>query len=269
MLGSYAQPNNQQLSGWVLVAKTNASDASGDILKPPINYTLFWPDNNSLNPIFFWLPTPPDGYKPVGLVATTTPDMPSPDRVRCVRADFTADAELDNWIWGQGRNVYGMRPRVRGTNVQPLSVGTFVIQNDPLPLSCLLNKNSDSTGRFTQLQMVALFQTYAPYIYFNPDEHYLPSSVDWFFDNGALLYTKGQERNPVRVEPNGTNLPKGGWENGTYWLDLPVDDNAKEMVKRGDLESAEPYIHFKPVLGGTFTDIQVRKILKCPFILLF
>ncbi|KAH6760871.1 DUF946 family protein [Perilla frutescens var. frutescens] len=250
MLGSYAQPNNKQLFGWVLVA----SDKSGDILKQPSNYTLIWHSDD--NKAFFWLPTPPDGYKSLGLLVTATPDIPSLDRIRCVRSDFTADAEVDNWIWNHGMNVYGLRPKTRGTNAQPLSAGTFVIQSDTAPLSCLINKNTESTGRLNQLQMMSMFQTYAPYIYFHSDEEYLPSTVDWFFSNGALLYKKG-ESNPVRVEPDGANLPQGGRGDGTYWLDLPTDGRARDAVKKGDLNIAKPYIHFKPIFGGTFTDIQV------------
>ncbi|KAL0324117.1 UNVERIFIED_CONTAM: hypothetical protein Scaly_2378800 [Sesamum calycinum] len=217
MLGSYAQPNNQPLFGWVLVGKTDAADQS-------------------------------DGYKPVGHVITTSPDKPSLDKIRCVRADFTDEPETDNWIWaggaaessGNGLNVYGLRPKSRGTNAQPLS-----------------NKNSSLSTSPNLRQVEALFQTYSPYIYFHPKEIYLPSSVNWYFSNGALLYKNGQESSPIAVEPNGSNLPQGGSNDGSYWLDLPVDEQAKEKVKKGDLQSAEAYLHVKPILGATFTDIQV------------
>ncbi|KAL1554857.1 hypothetical protein AAHA92_15366 [Salvia divinorum] len=103
--------------------------------------------------------------------------------------------------------------------------------------------------------MEDLFRAYAPYVYLHPDEAHLPSSVDWFFSNGALLYKKGEESQPVRIQPGGTNLPKGGDPSGSYWLDLPTDKVGRDRVSRGDIASAEAYVHFKP--GGMFTDIQV------------
>ncbi|GFP81511.1 hypothetical protein PHJA_000294400 [Phtheirospermum japonicum] len=259
MLGAYAQPNNQPLFGWVLVGKTNASDESGAILKPPTDYTL--QANTPQNTAYFWLPTPPDGYKPVGLVVTPSPDKPSLDKIRCVRSDFTDESETDNWVWGEnGLNVYGLRPKTRGTNAQPLSVGTFTVQtstNATQPLSCLKNKNPRITSTPNLNQINTLFQAYSPYIYFHPDENYHPSSVNWFFTNGALLYTKGNESNPVTIQPDGSNLPQGGSNDGAYWLDLPVDKQARGNVVKGDLQTAEVYLHVKPVLGSTFTDIQV------------
>ncbi|KAK6158527.1 hypothetical protein DH2020_005841 [Rehmannia glutinosa] len=261
MLGSYAQPNNQPLFGWVLVGKTNSSDKSGDFLKQPTDYTLVLQDT-----AYFWRPTPPDGYKAVGLVITASPDKPSLDKIRCVRSDFTDESEIDGWIWSasvNGLNVYGLRPKIRGTKAQPLSVGTFIVQNNTsdqnytLPLSCLKSNNPNLSSMPNLSQVQALFQTYSPYIYFHPKEIYLPSSVNWFFTNGALLYKKGEESNPSPIEPNGTNLPQGGSNDDSYWLDLPVDEQAKEKVQNGDLQSAEVYLHVKPILGATFTDIQV------------
>ncbi|KAJ0762288.1 putative vacuolar protein sorting-associated protein [Helianthus annuus] len=106
-------------------------------------------------------------------------------------------------------------------------------------------------------QIEALIQAYAPVIYFHPDEQYLPSSVDWFFQNGALLYHKGNESKPDLLERNGSNLPQGGSNDETYWLDLPLDGSSKDRVKKGDLQDACAYFHVKPVSGGLFTDIAI------------
>ncbi|KAL8521417.1 hypothetical protein ACS0TY_011802 [Phlomoides rotata] len=274
MLGSYAQPNNQPLFGWILVGKTDASDQSGDILKQPTGYTLLSTQaSSSKGSAYFWLPTPPDGYKAVGLVLTASPEKPSDDKIRCVRSDFTDELERDRWIWGQGAvesaggmSLYGLRPKNRGTKAQQLSVGTFVIENSTtttsdgnytIPLSCLKKKNSSLSAVPNISQIEALVKTYSPYIYFHPKETYFPSSVNWYFSNGALLYKTGEESNPIPIEPNGSNLPQGGSNDGSYWLDLPVNQQEKERVKKGDLQSAEGYIHVKPVLGATFTDIQI------------
>ncbi|THF95703.1 uncharacterized protein LOC114318379 isoform X1 [Camellia sinensis] len=279
MLGSYSQPNNQQLSGWVLVGKDIENDPSSSTLKEPVDYTLVWTseslkikqDSNG----YIWSPTPPDGYLALGHVVTTSPNKPSLTKIRCVRSDLTDQTETSNWIWGQGTdqssskgfNVYSLQPSKRGTNEPTVSVGTFIAQNNAyntsLSLACLKNNKFDLSSMPNLTQIKALVQAYSPLIYFHPKETYLPSSVTWFFNNGALLYTKGDESNPVPIDPSGSNLPQGGSTDDAYWIDLPIDDNAKERVMRGDLQSSEAYLHIKPMLGATFTDIAVW--IFCPF----
>ncbi|CAN6994854.1 unnamed protein product [Brassica rapa subsp. trilocularis] len=80
-----------------------------------------------------------------------------------------------------------------------------------------------------KVQIDALFKTYAPLIHFHKDEKYLPSSVNWFFSNGALLYKKGEESNPVPVEPNGSNLPQGEANDGLYWFRVVCAEYLKEV----------------------------------------
>nr|GEX84957.1 hypothetical protein [Tanacetum cinerariifolium] len=49
-------------------------------------------------------------------------------------------------------------------------------------------------------------------------------------------------------------------------MDLPDEDDTDKngiIVKNGNLESAELYVHVKPALGGTFTDIVMW--IFCPF----
>ncbi|XP_020207017.1 uncharacterized protein LOC109792046 [Cajanus cajan] len=72
MLGSYCQPNNKPLFGWVLVAKDVSKSINNSTLKQPIDYTLIW-NSASLKisqdgPIYVWLPISPDGYKALGHV---------------------------------------------------------------------------------------------------------------------------------------------------------------------------------------------------------
>lgn len=273
MLGCYAQPNNTPLFGWVLAAK----DSSGLSLKKPVDYTLVW-SSESLKikqdgVAYVWLPTPPDGYKNVGHAITNSPEKPALDKMRCVRSDFTDQCQTDTWIWGAnkyGLNVFSVRPSVRGTEEMGVSVGTFAAQingNDNSPststtLACLKNimakSNLSSYNYMPNLQQIeTMVQAYSPYIYLHPDEKYLPSSVSWYFDNGALLYRKGEESKPIPIEPMGSNLPQGGSNDGAYWLDLPVDDKAKERVKKGDLQNPQVYLHIKPMLGATYTDIAI------------
>ncbi|XP_027181713.1 uncharacterized protein LOC113780095 [Coffea eugenioides] len=277
MLGSYSQPNNQPFFGWILVAKDTSSDqsSSNETLKKPTDYTLVW-SSESLKTSqdghgYIWLPVAPDGYRAVGYVVTATPDKPSLDKVRCVISELTDKCESENWIWGQGKtssasdfNVYSSRPSGRGIQAQGVGVNTFIVKNgsddnsSSTTIACLKNNNFSNFSSMPNLQQVeALFQAYSPWLFFHPKETYLPSSVNWYFENGALLYTKGEEPNPVAIQYNGANLPQGESNDGAYWLDLPVDKNAKERVKKGDLQSAEVYLQIKPMLGATFTDIAI------------
>ncbi|KAL2330925.1 hypothetical protein Fmac_018506 [Flemingia macrophylla] len=258
MLGSYSQPNNKPLFGWVLVAKDVSTNSSNPTLKPPTDYTLVWNSSSEDGPIYVWLPTAPDGYKVVGHVVTTTQNKPPLDKIRCVRFDLTDKSETSSLIWGSGNfNVYDVRPSNRGVQATGVRVGTFVAQNgnsNPPSIACLKTANAIPKYMPNLQQIKVIFQVYSPFMYLHPDEEYFPSSVEWFFSNGALLYKKGQESNPVPVAPNGTNLPQDPNNDGAYWLDLPTN---KERVKKGDLASAKSYAHVKPMLGGTFTDLQI------------
>ncbi|KAL6985634.1 hypothetical protein U1Q18_019010 [Sarracenia purpurea var. burkii] len=273
MLGCYSQPNNRPLSGWVLAGKDTTNDSLGGTLKKPIDYTLVM-SSESLKIKqdgygFIWLPTPPDGYRAVGHVVTNSPNKPSLDKIQCVRSNLTDPSETKYWIWGpagteinsKGFNVYSLQPSNRGTKEPGVSVGTFIAQNEPstssLYLFCLKSSKSNLSSMPNLIQIKALFQAYSPWIYFHPQESYLPSSVSWFFNNGALLYTKGEESRPVPIQPTGSNLPQGGSNDDAYWIDLPADDSSKERVMKGDLQSSEAYLHVKPMFGATFTDIAV------------
>ena len=276
ILGFYSQPNNKPLFGWALAAKDKTN---GSALTEPIDYTLVWSSEsrkikqNSNG--YLWLPTPPEGYKATGFVVTNSPQKPSLNKVRCVRSDLTETCEAESWIWGRdkapsgeeedGFDVFSLRPTNRGMEALGIRVGTFTIRNSgsstsPIPstLACLKNTNPNKYSSMPNLtQIEALFRAYSPLIYFHPDENYFPSSVNWYFANGALLYKKGEESQPIRIESNGSNLPQGGSNDGSFWLDLPADENDKKRVKKGDLSSAQVYLHAKPMLGSTFTDLAL------------
>lgn len=260
MLGFYAQPNNKPLFGWVLAAKDLSS---GGILKMPIDYKLVW-SSQSLNirqdgVAYVWLPVPPEGYKAVGHVITTSPEKPPLDKVRCVLAVFTEESENGDWIWGNSDviNIFSSRPKDRGSKALGVSIGTFGTSTTAGELACLKNVHYNLSSMPNLNQINSLVQEYAPFIYLHPDEEFFPSSVNWFFQNGALLYTKGQENNPIGIDSSGSNLPQGGTNDGTYWLDLPTDKSSKDRVKRGDLQTATSYLQVKPMFGATFTDIGI------------
>ncbi|CAF1703020.1 uncharacterized protein LOC106388692 [Brassica napus] len=265
-LGFYAQPNNRMLFGWVLVAR----DLSGNSLRPPLDYIEVG-NTTSLavkqdGPAYFWQPLCPSGYGAVGLFVTTSPLKPPlrQESISCVGSHLTEQrSEADTtWVWRmEGINFYGLRPATRGTEATGVYTGTFSFQQQNFPrpfLSCLRNTKFDLSSMMpSQDQTRVLFRAYSPLIYFHPEEEFLPSSVDWIFSNGALLYQKGNESNPVAVQPNGSNLPQGGSDDDLYWLDYPADKKARERVKRGDLGNIKAYLHIKPMFGGTFTDIVV------------
>ncbi|TVU38270.1 hypothetical protein EJB05_11629 [Eragrostis curvula] len=268
VLGHYAQPNNRPLFGRVLVGRdASVSTGPGPVLAPPLDYTLVWSSPDGAG--FFWLPTAPDGYRAVGAVVTASPAKPSLDEVRCVRADFTDACEDEKpEVWSSGNKddgfgVTAQRPAARGVDARGVHAGTFLATSKVTPanastLACLKNNNSGAsyTSCMPDLaQVKAALAAYAPQVYVHPNEPYAPSSVPWFFENGAVLYQKGGSGAPTPVAADGSNLPRGGGNDDAYWLDLPADGGERERVKRGDIAGAKAYVQAKPMLGGTATDL--------------
>ncbi|KAG2637925.1 uncharacterized protein LOC120661767 [Panicum virgatum] len=261
VLGHYAQPNSRPLFGHVLVARDTSG--TGGLLAAPVDYKLVWSSPDGAG--HFWLRTAPDGYKAVGAVVTATSDKPSPEEVRCVRADFTDACETEESVLSSDKDGFSaatLRPAVRGIDARGVHVGTFLAQSSATPggastLARLKNNSARYTSSMPALAQVnSLLAAYAPHVYLHPNEPYLPSSVTWFFENGALLYQKGSQT-PTPVAADGSNLPQGGGNDGGYWLELPVDSKQREMVKKGDLAGAKVYVQAKPILGGTVTDLAV------------
>ncbi|KAL2530144.1 Plant protein of unknown function [Forsythia ovata] len=88
-------------------------------------------------------------------------------------------------------------------------------------------------------QIQAIIRRYGPTVLFHPREAYLPSSVSWFFKNGALLYRKGDSVS-LAFDSECFNLPREGTNDREYWIDLPTDGR-NERVKHGNLENTELY----------------------------
>ncbi|KAL0290082.1 UNVERIFIED_CONTAM: hypothetical protein Scaly_2683300 [Sesamum calycinum] len=254
-LGHYCQPSDRKLRGYVLVAKCISSDESqgsksvSPALTKPLNYTL-------------------------GFVVTTEPEEPDLEEVRCVREDLTESCEVDeviferNSLFSKGRiYVWNTRPCRRGMLCKGVPIGTFFCSQDEdsendMSIACLKNLDSSLLAMPNLDQVHALIKHYGPTVYFHPDEAFLPSSVSWFFENGALLYKDGRDKG-LAIDSKGSNLPGGGRNDGRFWLDLPVDSNGSDYVKSGSMETAELYVHVKPASGGTFTDIAMW--IFCPF----
>ncbi|XP_008796406.2 uncharacterized protein LOC103711872 [Phoenix dactylifera] len=279
-LGHYAQTDDQPLHGFVLAARESFACNVTDLpaLQKPIDYMLVWSSNiwnedNCYGCGCFWLPSPPEYYKAVGFVVTKEPQKPSLDEVKCVRADLTDECETHGLILHtESMNsevpfrVWSTRPSDRGMGGKGVSVGTFFCSaarsSGYRPnIFCLKNANFSLHAMPNLEQIHALIKHYGPTVFFHPTEIYLPSSVSWFFKNGATLYKRGESVGEA-IDANGSNLPSGGGNDGEYWIDLP-DDNRNSYVKHGNLECAQLYAHVKAALGGTFTDIAMW--VFCPF----
>ncbi|KAK8542957.1 hypothetical protein V6N12_015532 [Hibiscus sabdariffa] len=282
-LGYYCQPNGQPLRGYVLAARERVvsvpedcrdhdSDLGFPALRKPVNYSLIWSSDSLRNGCgFFWLPNAPVGYKAMGILVTDMPEEPNVDEVRCVREDLTESCEIKDAILFAGADpfqVWNTRPCKRGMFCKGVSVGTFfcstyfVSEDEELEIACLKNLDPTLHAMPDLNQIHALIKHYGARVFFHPDEDCLPSSVQWFFKNGALLCEDGKLKGEP-IDYRGSNLPCGGTNDGAFWIDLPGDDSARNNVKKGNLESAELYVHVKPALGGTFTDVVMW--IFCPF----
>ncbi|RAL53943.1 hypothetical protein DM860_004414 [Cuscuta australis] len=265
MLGTYAQPNNMPRFGWVLVGK----DVIGSSLKSPNDYTLVWSSENntkivSLGPGYFFLPNCTDGYVAVGYLVTTNPQKPSLDKMRCVRSDFTNASKTNENIWDvDGVQVFTSMPLEVGAQSPGVPTGSFILQTSssswPRP-PCLRNQNQNLSSAMPNLtQIHQLMKAYGPTVYFHPNEAFLPSSVEWFLENGALLYTKGNESQPPVLFNSSLAklLPINLSFSDNHWLGLSGNDTARDCLKRGNLQNASAYVHVKPMFGTTFTDFAV------------
>ncbi|GAA0184727.1 hypothetical protein Leryth_018604 [Lithospermum erythrorhizon] len=243
VLGNYSQSNTNFPSGILFAGKDVTNDPSRVILKSPIDYILVTsPANDQEGGAYIWQPLPPENYTAIGNVATGSSDKPPLDDIRCVLSDFVEIIQ-------------------EGGNISPhIPTGTFLARGNESTISSFMYLknvagNISSMPNISQLD--DLIKKYSPVIYFHPDEEFFPSPVSFFFENGGLLYTKGQESNPVPIDPTGSNLPQGGSDDELYWLDMPIDDAARGKVKTGSLETAGAYIHAKPTLGATCTDLAI------------
>ncbi|AED92570.1 vacuolar sorting-associated protein (DUF946) [Arabidopsis thaliana] len=271
-LGHYCQPNNQPLRGFVLAARANKpghlADDHRPPLKKPLNYSLVWSSDSDC---YFWLPNPPVGYRAVGVIVTDGSEEPEVDEVRCVREDLTESCETGEKVLGVGSfNVWSTKPCERGIWSRGVEVGSFVCSTNDLSsdnkaamnIACLKNLDPSLQGMPNLDQVHALIHHYGPMVYFHPEETYMPSSVPWFFKNGALLHRFGKSQGEP-INSAGSNLPAGGENDGSFWIDLPEDEEVRSNLKKGNIESSELYVHVKPALGGIFTDVVMW--IFCPF----
>lgn len=238
---------------------------------------------HGLRDAYFWVPVPPEGYRALGCLVTTELQKPPLDEVACVRADLTDECEphgsllhlqLDRPSSSASEScavaafaVRGVRPVHRGMWGKGVAAGTFCCAADGTSpreqgMACLSNVELDLSAMPTLEQAHAVIRHYGPTLFFHPKEVYLPSSVSWFFKNGAALYRRGGDAAGEEIDGEGSNLPGGGCNDGECWIDVPSGPRGR-AVCRGDIDSAELYAHLKPAMGGACTDVAMW--VFCPF----
>ena len=86
-LGDYGAGNYNDVNGQAAVAVvSDINGASGDALRPPLDYELVWTDtgSGSSRDGSMWRPIPPSGYVALGLVCNNGYDKPALEIIRCV-----------------------------------------------------------------------------------------------------------------------------------------------------------------------------------------
>lgn len=240
-------------------------------LKSPSDFTLIWKSstwNGKQNGnAWVWLPIAPEGYSALGYVVTNGEERPSTSEVACVRTDLTDTLAVDTKFFSSSGpevsfpfTIWSTRPAVRGVSAAGVNVGGFFCAGSeepegPLPIACLKNVAFKLDCMPTMAQVETIQHFFGPTVVFHPAEEFLPSSVAWFFDAGAMLYSRDSSTPPVRIKSDGSNLPQGGTNDAAFWIDLP-GDGSRDSVKKGNLETAKVHIHLKPVYGATYTDLQ-------------
>ncbi|KAI4364101.1 hypothetical protein MLD38_020238 [Melastoma candidum] len=283
-LGHCCEPKGRPPRGSVLVARESTSfevtsgsydrecEQKSPALRKPLDFTLVWSsevetEGGDEGRGYIWLPEAPDGYTPLGYLVTKTSAKPGLEEVRVARLDLTDACEKYRLLFdaeskshGLALTVWSSRPLHRGIHGKGVPVGTFLCDHDGKFRegrchSCLKNMDVSMHAMPTLDQVHSLINHYGPTIFFHPDEEFLPSSVPWFFKAGALLFKQGQHSGE-HIDANGSNLPLGGCNDGEYWIDLPRYHKTTN-IKRGNLDSAVLYVHVKPALGGTSTDVAM------------
>lgn len=103
------------------------------------------------------------------------------------------------------------------------------------------------------INLQTLVTTFAPRVYYHPDEKYYPSSVDWYYSQATYNIRQSNS-----IMPPPTTLPPG-WT----WSAVPngewdyLSPGSNTALLNGNLESAQAYVHVLDVAGvSNQIDIQ-------------
>ncbi|RVW81789.1 hypothetical protein CK203_051597 [Vitis vinifera] len=201
-LGHYCQPNDQALRGYVLVAQ----DAAASRLKVGSVHD-----------------------SPLG-------DSPALIRPLSYTLMWNTDSHYDGcgyfWLPNPPAGYKAMGFVVTDNPNQPALEEYSPSPDEEPNIACLKNLDSTLHAMPNLKQIHALIKHYGATVFFHPDDIYMPSSVPWFFKNGALVYQNGKlDGKPI--DSRGSNLPSGGKNDGEFWIDLPDDDDERPILKVG------------------------------------
>jgi Vacuolar protein sorting-associated protein 62 len=134
-LGDIAVDHHRNINQNKIVAVvSDANKVDGTALRPPLDYQLVWHDESTgaLRNLSIWRPLPPQGYVAMGLVCGVEYDKPSPNAVRCVRADLVKPGQVGDMIWsdeGSGAlndlSAWSITPPAASAGEIYLAPGTF------------------------------------------------------------------------------------------------------------------------------------------------
>ena len=266
-----AEADEENINPFSRIPVVRHDTPSSPALKSPSDFRLIWKSSTwtgkQSGNAWVWLPVAPEGYSALGYVVTNTEEEPSASEVTCVRTDLTDTLAVDTKFFSTSGpeipfpfTIWSTRPAVRGVSAPGVNVGSFFCARseepeNPLPIACLKNLGFKLDYMPTMAQVEAIQGFFGPTVVFHPAEEFLPSSVAWCFDAGAMLHSKDSSIPPVRIKSDGSNLPQGSTNDGAFWIDLP-EDETRDSVKKGKLETAKVHIHVKPLYGATYTDLQ-------------
>lgn len=112
-----------------------AKNSKGNALAKPADFELVWNESPSpsVTRTSIWRPIPPAGYVALGLVCASDHRKPSPNTVRCVRADLVVEATVGDLLWndkGTGAKLSFSAWTIQPPTAEPGEIcfapGTFV-----------------------------------------------------------------------------------------------------------------------------------------------
>jgi hypothetical protein len=102
-LGDLGWKGYGDVNGQAFIAIVHDKGTGGNrpALKPPLKFEEVWSDHKSgaKRDGSMWRPVPPEGYVALGLVCNAGYSEPSPEVMRCVRADLVVPAIPGELIW--------------------------------------------------------------------------------------------------------------------------------------------------------------------------
>ncbi|ATB36468.1 hypothetical protein CYFUS_001883 [Cystobacter fuscus] len=186
-LGDVAQPFHGSAPRTSFVAY-----GEGDVLARPVDYAWVWSDwgSGGTHDVSIWEPLPAAGYTCLGTVTVLGYDKPSTDLIRCVRGEYVLPAN-PSWLWndeGSGADhdvgIWQVQPR----DHRGLALSTFIARPSHSDTGgnryWVLNKSALANPEMKGVPVDAVTASqYAPLVWLHPEEHYFPSSVEFFLPN--------------------------------------------------------------------------------------